>query len=145
MPKLLDAKSIVKHIIKETGKSEQEVKELIEEKKKKFAGLLTEDGAAFMVAKELNVDIELNAEKADIVKISNLSPGMRNVDLIARVLHVHAPRRFERGAKKGEYCKLLLGDETGEITLTLWNKDIGKIEKKKLERGASILIKNQIS
>jgi replication factor A1 len=142
MPKLLDAKTIIKRIVKETGKNEQEIRELIEEKKKKFAGLLTEDGAAFMVAKELNVDIEIKAEQAEVVKIANLSAGMRNIDLLARVLHVQAPRKFEKGARKGRYCRLLLGDETGEITLTLWNNDIKKIEKKKLERGAVILAKN---
>ncbi len=142
MARLLNAKKIIKHIVTETGKSEQEIKELIESKKQKFAGLLTDDGAAFMVAKELGVDVEVKAEQQQSVKIANLAEGMRNIDIVARVLHVQSPRRFDKGDRKGRYCKLLLGDETGEITLTLWNKDIKLLDEQKIERNAIVLVKN---
>lgn len=144
MARLLDAKKIIKRIIAETGKSKEEIKELIEGKKQKFAGLLTDDGAAFMVAKELGVEVEVKARQEQSVKIANLVEGMRNIDIVARVLHVQNPKRFEKGNRKGRYCKMLLADETGEITLTLWNKDVKLLEEKKVERGAVVLLKNCI-
>lgn len=144
MAALLDAKKIIKRIIAETGKSEDEIRKLIDEKKRKFAGLLTDDGAAFMLAKELGVDIQLKTEKPQVVKIANLVEGMRNVDIVARVLHVQSPKKFEKENRKGRYCKLLLADETGEITLTLWNKDIKWLEQNKVERGDTLLVKNCI-
>ena len=51
-----DREAVVKKIIVYTGKARADIEKLMEAKKEKFAGLLTEAGAAFLVAKELGVD-----------------------------------------------------------------------------------------
>jgi len=125
-------------ISRETGKSDNEIRELIDAKKTKFSGLLTDSGAAFMVAKELGIEVEMRKkeEHKKENKIANLKDGNKNLELTVRVLHVHAPREYEKNGKKGVYTRLLVGDETGEITLTLWNDEAKKIDKAKIERGA---------
>lgn len=137
-----DFEELLKRICKETGKSAQEVKKLIDEKKTKFSGLLTDSGAAFMTAKELGIKIDFEKHIEKKTKINNLEEDMKNLELPVRVLHVYSPRAYEKNKKTGRYCRLLVGDETGEISLTLWGENVKKIEKEKVERGTVLLLKN---
>ena len=134
--------SIVERIATETGKGKKEIKRLVEEKKEKFAGLLTEEAAAFMIAREMNVDIEgestPKAEKQ--VSVAEIREGMNALDLELTVLHVFAQREFEKENKRGRLCNLIVADSTGETRLTVWNDDIKKLEK--IERGDTITAKN---
>jgi len=137
-----DFKELTQKICSETGKSEQEVKKLVEDKKAKFSGLLTDSGAAFMVAKELGVGVENKKQPKKSIKISDLSDGLKGLTLLVRVLHIYSPKEYQKNNKKGKYCRLLVGDETGEISLTLWGNDVKKIEQAKVERGAVLLLKD---
>src|SRR3989338_5622926 len=107
-----DREAVVKKIIVYTGKARSDIEKLMEAKKEKFAGLLTEAGAAFLVAKELGVDLEFQ------------------------------PKKFEKGEKKGQLCNLRVADDSGEMRLTVWHNDVKKLEDEKIERGAALLLKN---
>jgi len=135
-------KELTERITKDTGHTREEVLGLIKEKKEKFSGLLTDSGAAFMIAKELGIEIGLEGAIASKEKISELKEGQRNVELKARVLGVFSPRSAEKNGKKKKYCSLLLGDENGEIRLTLWEKDVDSLQEKKVEKGDIALVKN---
>ncbi|MEM4662444.1 MAG: hypothetical protein QXM75_00250 [Candidatus Diapherotrites archaeon] len=139
MTKLLDYKKIVEKIVNATGKSENEVRGMISDKIDRFAGLLTEEGAAFMVAKELGLDIELEPQKGRFVKIGELKNGMKNICVLARVTGISEARIFQKGDRKGNYCKILIADSTGETTLTLWDKKIGMIESNNICKGDAIV------
>ncbi|MCX6802394.1 MAG: OB-fold nucleic acid binding domain-containing protein [Candidatus Diapherotrites archaeon] len=142
MAETADFTELLAKVCSESGKSEQEIRKLIEEKKTKFTGLLTDSGAAFMVAKELKVQVEFEKPAEKKTKISTLEEGMKGLELPVRVLHVYAAKEFEKEGRKGKYCRLLVGDETGEISLTLWSEQAKEIEKKKVERGTVLLLKN---
>jgi replication factor A1 len=129
MALLESSEKIIQTICSKTSKTEQEVKALIKEKKEKFAGLLTESGAAFMVAKELNVDLDVKKEISESLKVSQLEEGMNNVDLTVRVLQVFSPKKFEKKGKKGSYVRILVGDDSGEIMLTLWHQDVELVQQ----------------
>ncbi len=139
---VLKFEQIVEKIVKNSDLGKEDVLAKVEEKKTKFAGLLTDEGAAYMIAKEL--DIEMNVEKKVLedIKINKLKDGMNNLDLLVRVLHVYTPREFEKSGKKGKLCNLLVGDETGEIKLTFWGKDVDALEKKNVQKGSVLLLKN---
>ena len=126
---LEDAERIVSLIVEKTGKEITEVQELVERKKEKFSGLLTDSGAAFLVAKELNADLELEN-------------GIRNIDLEARVLQAFQARSFEKNEKKGIMQNLILGDESGSIRLTLWNQQVKEFERQKIEKGSLLVLNN---
>ncbi|HLC36810.1 MAG TPA: hypothetical protein VJK05_04365, partial [archaeon] len=82
MASFLDDKEKLIELIKEsTGKSEEEILKLIEEKKIKFSGLLTDSGAAFMIAKDLKVDLKLEDSLTELIKIGSLEDGMNNINL----------------------------------------------------------------
>jgi replication factor A1 len=131
--------SLVEKIVSESGKPKEEILEKIESKKEKFAGLLTESGAALMVAKELGLELDKNSER---LKIGQLEDGMSNVDLIARVMQIFSPREFEKNGKKGRLCNLIIADDSGEIRLTLWHDDVKKMQDQGVEKGSVLELKN---
>ncbi|MFH1240656.1 MAG: OB-fold nucleic acid binding domain-containing protein [Candidatus Diapherotrites archaeon] len=134
--------SIIEKIIEKTGKSMNEVEALINEKKEKFSGLLTDSGAAFMVAKELNVKVDATSASTEFTKISKLEDGIQNVDVLVKVLQVFSAREFEKSGKKGLLCNLVVADETGEIRLTLWNKEAERIQNEQIQKGDVLMLKN---
>jgi ssDNA-binding replication factor A large subunit len=71
-----------------------------------------------------------------IFMISKLVPGMTNVQLLARVISKDAPRTVNTKYGSTKVCDALLKDETGQIGLTLWSDQIGKIKE-----GDDIIIK----
>lgn len=139
---LTDTEKIIKKIVEKTGISRSEVEERIRKKIKEFAGLLTEVGAVYAVAKELGVEVDVERELTQRVKIKDLKPGMEHVDLIARVLRIFPPRIFKKDGRFGRYCKLIIGDETGTARLTLWHRDVNLVERGQIERGTVIEIIN---
>jgi len=132
---------LIEKIVTVSGKSREEVERLIGEKKNKFSGLLTEDGAAFMVARELGIDLGMQQGRGRHL-IADLKDGMQNIDLLVRVMHVFSPKSFERNGKKGKLCNLVVADSSGETRLTLWHNDVRKLEEAGVEKGSVLLLHN---
>ncbi len=133
-------KSVLEQIAKKSGKQAGEIEDLVEEKKKKFSGLLTDSGASFMVAKDLG--IELGLESVKRINIAALKDGMQNVDLLVRVMKIFSPKEFEKNGKRGTLCNLIIADSTGEARFTVWHDDVEKIAKKGVKRGSILLLHN---
>ncbi len=54
----------IKKIIEDTGLNRKDIQEMVKEKKMELKGLISEEGALFIIAKELNVDLsEANKER----------------------------------------------------------------------------------
>lgn len=136
----LDFEEILDKICKETGKSSEEIRELVADKKAKFSGLLTDTGAAFMVAKEQGLQLDSNASFSEKKKISDLVEGMKNVDVLGRVKQVFSEREFEKDGKTGKLCDLILEDDSGDCRVTVWNKQVGELDR--VRKGDFVLLKN---
>ena len=137
-----DKEVLLQKIVTRTGKKKDEVLQLVEEKKNKFAGLLTDNGALYMIAKEFAVDLELAKNLSEKIKLSQLEAGMQSLELTVRVMHIFSPKKFEKDGKKGSYCKLIVADDSGEIKLTLWHKDVERLQDEKIQRNDLLLLKN---
>ena len=123
---MLTLENMVKEISEKSGLKEKEVQQLIEEKQLELSGLVSSEGAAYIIGREFGIN--LLKEKKTQLKIKNILTGMRNVELIAKILLISKPRNFEKNGKKGTVINLVLGDETGSIRLSLWDNEIGFIE-----------------
>ncbi|MBI2598492.1 MAG: DUF2240 family protein [Candidatus Diapherotrites archaeon] len=135
--------SVVERLLAKAGRPKKEVQKLVEEKKKKFAGLLTDEGAAFMIAKEFGVDLsgsEGNGKKTQ--KLAELSDGQSGLDLRARLIHVFSPKKFEKNGKSGVLCNAIVGDGSKEMRLTFWRDDVKKMGEQKIERGTLLDLTN---
>ncbi|MFT4892558.1 MAG: ssDNA-binding replication factor A large subunit [Candidatus Nanohaloarchaea archaeon] len=113
---------IVEKIVEETDLDEDEIEEKVEEKMEEFEGLVSEEGAIHLVAKEAGVQIAESGDQA--LKVENIVPDMRKVNLKARVTNISDINTFERDddEEDGKVRNMTLGDDTGTIRLTLWDE-----------------------
>lgn len=107
-----DPEKLKKLILEKASIGSEKLDELVEEKKEKYSGLLTDVGALYMLAKELSLEIDL-MEQGSLVKIKDLRKGMENIDVLCRALQVSQLKQFEKNNRKGFLCNILAGDETG--------------------------------
>ena len=122
---MFSLKEIIEQIRSHSGKSEAAVKKLIKEKQEELSELVSEEGAAYIVARELGLN--LLQESTRQLKIKNLVSGMRSVDLTGKIVRVFEPRDWEKKGKKGSVANILLADETGVVRLVLWNDEVNLI------------------
>jgi len=76
---------------------------------------------------------------SEMVKISQLTPRSRNVNLIAKVVS-KSPERVvssQYDQKEHRLSEILIADETGAINLVLWDDKIDQVEE-----GSTIKITN---
>jgi ssDNA-binding replication factor A large subunit len=109
----------ISRISKKTGLSQDEVKDKIKAKLRALAGLISEEGAAHIVANELNVKL---FETGEALKIKNIMPGMRNVDVTGKVIQKYELREYNSEKGPGKVASMLLGDDSGIIRITMWHK-----------------------
>jgi replication factor A1 len=125
----MEVEDVIEKIVEETSLDEDEVKEEIEDKMEEFSGLVSEEGAAHLVAKDQ--DVEIAEETDEDLKIDNIVPEMRKVHLKAKVLNISDINTFERDDEEedGKVQNIVLGDETGTIRVTLWDEQTQIAEK----------------
>ena len=110
--------------VQKTGKTAEECQQLIREKTEKFSGLLTEEAALFLLAKEAGMEPDAPAKTLQPVPIQQLQPGQTNIDILCVAKRIFPTKEFPNKTKPGtgKRCSLLVCDETGEIYLTLWHQ-----------------------
>jgi replication factor A1 len=69
--------------------------------------------------------------------LKDLKISEGNVDVVVEVVEKGDVREFQKFGKPGRVCNAKVKDESGEMTLTLWNEDIDKVKV-----GNKIHIKN---
>lgn len=62
-----------------------------------------------------------------MVKVSDLKAGQGKVDIEVVVKSKAEPRTFNKYGRDLRVANAVVGDESGEISLSLWNDDIDKI------------------
>lgn len=63
------------------------------------------------------------------MKISELSAGTGNVELEAEVIGVEEPREINKYGKALRVANATIRDDSGTITLVLWNDNIDKVKE----------------
>ena len=129
---------LLDRIAKASTLSREEIESKVEDKKAKLSGLISKEGAAQIIAAELGV----NFEDQDL-KLSELMPGMRKVNVVGIIIEIFPVREFEKNGNKGKVCSFVLADDTGNCRTVLWDANhISLIENKELEIGSTVEIKN---
>lgn len=134
-----DLKSLVTQISEETKINEKDILEKIKAKRKELSDLVSEIGAAHIIANEMGVELASKPMEESRFKIHDLMEGMSAVDLFARVQAVYEPRIFKRkDGEESQVASVELTDETGGTRLVLWGDKADLI--KKLEKGMNIKV-----
>jgi len=130
---------VLEKIASSAGLEKEEVERRVEAKRSKLSGLISKEGAAQVIAAELGISFE-----NERLKIDELLPGMRKVNLVGKVLEIFPVRTFK--TKKGEESKVVnfwIADESSNIKVVLWDTHhIGLIEKGEIAEGKVIEISN---
>ncbi len=137
---VLNPEKIIELIVKQSGLTQAEVEERIKPKKEALGSLATEEGAALLVAVELDVEVrepEEEAKPGEKTLIRDLREGMTNVPLLeGRVMEILRVKRFERrDGTAGRMASLRIADPTGEMRLVLWEEQSEAVEKGKIHKG----------
>ncbi len=136
----------VNKIIEDTGLTRKEIQNLIEDKKNELKGLISDEGALFIIAKELGVDIK--GESKDLLKeieifISDITQNMKNITLYGRIKEVYNVNSFERNdGTKGYVGSFLLHDNTGDARIVLWDNQVKIFTEPNFEKNELIKIIN---
>ncbi|MBI2151990.1 hypothetical protein HYU21_04650 [Candidatus Woesearchaeota archaeon] len=99
----------------------------LKEKINELSGLISEEGAAHIIANELGV--ELTKKGSEKLKVKEIYAGMRDVTVLGRVVKKFDVREFSKEEKKGKLCAVIIGDETGTIRIVFWNEQVNLLEK----------------
>ncbi|NHK32013.1 MAG: DUF2240 family protein [Asgard group archaeon] len=135
---------IVEKIVAESNLSREEVIKKINDKVDELGGLITHDGAAHIIARDLEINLydSQQMEKPAPTKISDFISGMNNVTVTAMIKHVYEPKLFTRNndGSQGAVQNIHLVDNTGFCRLVLWDDQIRQFNDMGISRGDIIHI-----
>lgn len=108
---------VIEKIAHTAGIEKEEVERRIEAKRAKLSGLISQEGAAQIVAAELGVNFE--NEK---LKINELLPGMRKVNTLGKIINLFPVRSFTtQKGDEGKVLNFVIADDTSNIKVVLWD------------------------
>jgi len=129
---------LLQELERRSGLSREELMKRIDKKISELDNLITIEGAIYLVARELG--IELPSERRRVT-ISSILPGMRRVSFVGRVFKISRIVEFGVG-KKGKVVNLFVGDSTGYVKIPLWNEQVSFINQKKVTIGSLVQVIN---
>ncbi len=120
----------ISKIIEETALTRKDIQEKMEKKKEELKGLISDEGALFLIAKELGVNIKSDNKEIlqDIeIKVSDITLNMKNITLVGRVKNINNVNKFnKKDGGEGFVGSFVLHDNSGDIRIVLWD-EINKI------------------
>lgn len=138
----LDFKKMIESVLqKKPDISAEDVRELIDEKKRKIgAGYLTDQGALFLVAADLGISFENNQSTQTSIK--DLYIGANDVNLSARIINIYPVRKYTRRDTSEEVQNrtLTIYDKDSSIKLRLWDQHVSFPEDYDIKPGDLIKI-----
>jgi replication factor A1 len=115
-----------------------EIERKIEAKQAKLAGLISKEGAAQVIAAELNINFD-----KQLVKINQIVPGMRKINLIGKIILMNPIREYNKNGRQGRIGSFTIADETSNTRVVLWDENhIDLLEKKQITQDQVIEINN---
>jgi replication factor A1 len=133
------SENLINHILaKNPGMPRGELLSLIERKKQESHGLLSDEGAARLLAQQL---AGLSGESVNILdqRISSIEAGLSDATISGEILSVSQLREFQRSdGSVGRLVRLKLRDGSGQITCVLWDSTAEIVKKEQLGEGSKL-------
>jgi len=102
-----------------------------------LSGLVSEEGAAHIIANEFGIVIV--AENGRL-KIKDVYAGMKQVEVLGKVLNVFGVREFDKEGRKGKVGNFIIGDDTGTVRVVCWHEQAELLSQ--LKENDLVLIKS---
>ncbi|GAG02179.1 unnamed protein product, partial [marine sediment metagenome] len=142
----MKTEAYINKIIESTGLTRKEIQEMVEDKKKELKGLISEEGALFVIARELGVDVK--EESKDLMKdidifISDITYNMKNINITGRIKEIYNANKFNKAdGGTGYVGSFLLHDKTGDIRIVLWDDHVNIFNEDNFQQNEMVKILN---
>ena len=142
----MKTEAYINKIIEDTGLSKKEIQSLVEEKKEELKGLISDEGALFVIAKELGV--EVSSENQELLNeielnISDITLNMKNIVLVGRIKDIFNLNSFNKSnGEVGYVGAFKLNDNTGDIRIVLWDDQVNVFKDERFEKNKIVKILN---
>ncbi len=137
----MSLEEILIELEKKTDMSREDLMKKIEKKQTSLSGLVSEEGAAHLVAKEFGLD--LLDKKTRKLEIKNIVSGMKNVNVVGRIFRISNIIGFKRqDGTDGKVVNIFLADQTGYVRVPLWNDQVKLVEEETIKTGDVIQVVN---
>jgi len=139
--KSIPISEIIERLHQETGLSPEMIQDQIKAKVHTLDGLVSEEGAAYIIASELGV--QLLKPQSKTRKIGELENGDLGIDAAGKVTRIYSVRTFPRkDGSVGEVASIVISDQTGTARVVFWDKKTQSIKDGKITEGDIIRIKD---
>jgi replication factor A1 len=134
----------------EEGFNEGDIKEKIKEKVNEFSGFITNEGAAFLVAKDLGLNVSSPFIEGDpnafleqeidydefTIPINELREGMSNIVILGVIYKIFQPKEFTRkDGTSGKVGSFYLSDPSGTVKIVVWDENVDLLSSKYFQKG----------
>ena len=121
--------SLVQQICEAKDLKKEDILEKITAKKKELSDLVSDVGAAHIIANELDVELDSAPIEQSRLKLHDVMEGMNSVNLFGRVKAVFDARSFEKDGKKGRVGSFEVFDDTADLRIVLWGDQVSLLDK----------------
>ncbi len=139
---MYDFEGLIEEVLRnKPDMSRDDIVELIEEKKRNVgAGYLTDQGALFLIAGELGV--QLKPVTSDLT-LKDLYVGANDITIVSRVLAVYPISEYKKkDGGTGRYRRVNLFDQGNVVRLTIWDDNQDAIRLEGVSEDTPIRISN---
>ncbi|MGC8931820.1 MAG: hypothetical protein ACP5LQ_00810 [Candidatus Methanodesulfokora sp.] len=136
---------IVEEISRKSGRSKEEIWDMVRKYVAEYDGILKEDGAVYLVAYDLGVKLEQKAEKIkepEIIPLEKAVPGMRRAIIRGRIIRMIGVMPYtSKDGENAERAEFFISDGKKTARVVVWNKStIERIKKKEIKEGDVVMI-----
>ena len=132
------------------GFKEPDIEEKIKEKVNEFSGFITNEGAAFLVAKEMGLNVSSPFIEGDpnafleqeidydefTIPINEIKEGMSNIVILGFISKIFQPREFKRkDGTIGKVGSFYLSDPSGTVKIVVWDENVDLLSSKCFRTG----------
>lgn len=121
--------TLIEKIVEQSDLNRGDVETRVKSKMQQLSGLISKEGAAHIVANELNVIIQHDTTSK--VKMKDIMPGLRDIEVVGKIVRKYELRTFEVSGRSGKVASLMFADETGKMRLVMWGSANEKFESMK--------------
>jgi len=117
---------------------------LVDKKYTEMKNLITKEGAVYLVARELGID--LPDKPTGRMPIKNIGVGLRNVNVIGRIFKISKVNEFMKSnGTMGKVSNIFIGDNTGFVRVPLWDDQVKLLEENVISIGDVIQVGNGLT
>lgn len=121
---MTEKEKLLKNLVEKSGKNKEEIEKLISDKVNELSGLVSDEGAIYIIANELGIRLEGEKPKREVElsKIEDITEPKTPVSLACKVLRKYDRVNFSTSSgTEGGVQSILVGDESGIIRIVFWN------------------------